>query len=258
MRCPMASADCRGPRGGRRRLGSDQRGTVMLEFALLLPVALFVVLLILQVTLLMVGRVFVHYSAQAAARTAITQLPRDLSHVGHGEPNWIMAAEGNIKFDAIQASAANALVPISGRVGGSGDEAESYAVAMSEYLTRRGATTPHWVDNLLADRYRYAHANTEVTLMSVEQSSSSQSPSYEALGGGAYEFGPRDAVGVQVRHRLNLSIPYVRAMFADGSNGDGASSRHYTTVTARTTLTNQGDLRDLPPAPDLPRRERDN
>lgn len=230
----------------------------MLEFALLLPIALFVVLLLLQVTLLMVGRVFTQYAATAATRTAIVQLPRDLADRGHGGPNWIVASEGNVKHDAIHAAASHALLPVAGRVSGSGGDGARYAQAMADYLTRAGGDVPAWVDNLLADRYRYAFANTAVDLLIVEQADADSTPTFDLLPAGwPHQFGPRDAVTVRVRHRLNLSIPYVKAIFADGETGDGRDRNHYTTVSARSTLTNKGDTRDLPPPPALPRRERD-
>lgn len=242
--------------GHRGRCAGDERGTVMIEFALLLPVAMFLVLLLVQVTLLMVGRAFVHYSAQAAVRSATVQVPRDLGDMPGQQPNWIHTGRGDAKFDAIHAAAAQAIIPVSGRIAGTGDDAESYAGAMADYFQRSGRDVPRWVDTLLAERHRYAMQHTEVDLLRVEQSPGG-TIAYRALGRGmAHAYAPREPVAVRVTHRLVLPVPYVKMMFADGSIGEGATASHYTTVVARSTLNNKGDRRDLPPAPSLPRRER--
>jgi hypothetical protein len=59
-----------------RRLHQDQGGGVQsLSFVLTLPVFVWVMLMIVQVSQLMIGTIVVHYAAQAAARAAIVWIP---------------------------------------------------------------------------------------------------------------------------------------------------------------------------------------
>ena len=46
-------------------------GTATLEFCMVIPIVLFLILLLVQSTLLMVGNQFVHYAAFAATRSAV-------------------------------------------------------------------------------------------------------------------------------------------------------------------------------------------
>ncbi|MCG8508931.1 MAG: hypothetical protein MI741_06840, partial [Rhodospirillales bacterium] len=70
---------------------------------------------------------------------------------------------------------------------------------------------------------------------------------------GSYEFGPNDAVTMEVKHKLNLSVPFVRVIWADGRHGLSTGEGAYAEVTARTTLTNQGIDHELPEETTLPR-----
>ena len=62
---------------------SGQDGVAMIEFALVLPVALILVLFMAQSALLMVGHLCVHYSAYCAARAAIVYVP-----LGRRSSSW--------------------------------------------------------------------------------------------------------------------------------------------------------------------------
>jgi hypothetical protein len=239
-------------RGGRGRLAATREaGTATVEFALVFPIVLFLMLTLIQTTLLMAGNLFVHYSAFAATRSAITQIPRDLRGLGGEGPNAVIAV-GSAKLEAIRRSAYFAVVPACGRLESAGIATDDFVGGLRRYFASSGQAVPRWVDTLAADRLRYAAANTTVqlleTLVVLGHVQFNELPAREE-----FVFGPKDPVTVRVRHRLNLSIPYARALFADGRHDTAVGRGAYADVTAQFTLTNEGFDPALPPPPPLPR-----
>jgi len=229
----------------------ETAGTATVEFCLVFPIVLFLCLVLVQSTLLMVGNQFVHYAAFAATRSAIVYVPQDYAF--EGEPrNVINPAQGRTKFDAIRAAAYLALVPVSGRLADSPESLRTsdYVSGLHDYFDSYGTQTPRWVDTLAADRLRYAAAHTDVTVWH-SQVMGNDVQWFQIEPGQYYVFGPHDPITVHVRHKLNLSVPYVRALFADGEHPDGRGM--YALVEAQYTLTNEGIDPTLPPAPELPR-----
>ena len=235
-----------------RRALRAESGVATVEFCMVLPILMFLILLLVQSTLLMVGNQYVHYAAFAATRSAIVYIPQDYSL--NGEPcNEIIPEEGFPKFDAIRASAYLAVAPVCGRLEDSSEElrAEQYADGLRDYFTHYGRDVPRWVDTLAADRLRYAAENTEVTILLTDVVDDSVEFDDTALL--THTFGPREPITVLVEHKLNLSVPYVRALFADGDLDGGG---RYALVTAQYTLTNEGVNPYLPDRPEIPREER--
>lgn len=240
--------------GGIRRLFRGcERGTATIEFALVFPILLVLILLLAQVTLLMVGNLYVHYAAFAATRAAIVQIPRETAN----EPiNMIWPSEPGLdKYQAIHRAAIFALVPVSGRVsdgnGSAGDVSPAaYVDALRDHFDQGQGDRPAWVDTLAEDKVRYAASNTDITLLVYDEND--QDGGFEALQG-VHTFGPRDPVTVRVEHRFNLAVPYVRFFFADGrydtDDGEGA----YAIIEAQTTLTNQGVPPEMPEPPAIRR-----
>ena len=72
---------------GRRRTTGDA-GTAAIEFVLVFPIALTIVLVMIQSMLLVTQNIVVHYSAYIAARAAIVQVPRKVSYI---EPRNVVA-----------------------------------------------------------------------------------------------------------------------------------------------------------------------
>jgi len=257
LRGSVAAEPAGRSRWGRFRGRVDsERGVATLEFMLVFPFLMFLIMLLLQTMLVMVGQVYVHYAAFAATRAAIVQVPADYSSgrwfQRTGEPrNEIDLRRGSPKFDAVHRAAAYAVVPVSGRDAGGFYDEGAYTAALDDYFAATGRESPNWVDRLAGPRLGYAADNTWVALMDAEVSNNAVSFSPMA---GRVTIGPRDPVTVRVRHHLNLSIPYTRMIFADGTHqtqdGDGA----YTAVEAQYTLTNEGLNANLPPLPELPRR----
>lgn len=226
-------------------------GTATLEFVLILPILLFLVLTLAQTTLLMGANVFIHYAAFAATRSAIVYIPSDQNYLE--PPNAIMLDDESPKYTAIRRAAVFSLVPIAGRLRTRDVvDADAFTTAVSQYYTLYGRQVPSWVDQLLADRLRYADANTRVALIEI-RSQGDQIVTYEMAAGSLATVGPRDPITVRVVHQQNLAMPYIGMIFEDGRLDDAHGGNRYSTVAAQYTLTNEGIVDWLPPPPPLRR-----
>lgn len=235
-----------------RTLAGDADGVATIEFTLVFPVLLFLMMILTQTTLLMGGNLFVHYSAFAAARTAIVQIPENyLSDA----PNIYTHTEGGEKHDAIARSAIFAVLPVSGRMEQDSSMVvpDDVVTGLTDYYAAYGDGQPNWIDTLVADRLRYAAANTTVSV-ALPEVQPDDTVQYLPLGvGQTHTFAARDAVTVQVAHRFNLSTPWVnRVLFADGQQD--AANGYYRDIWAEYTLTLEGIRDDMPPQPSLPRQ----
>ncbi len=232
---------------------SDQKGTATIEFVLVLPVLIVLVLLLIQTMLMMVGNVFVHYAAYAAARVAVVQIPRDLSESGDGDVNFIRAEEGNEKFDRIQSAAASAVMPVSGPLGGNSVEATRLRTGLQAYFRAYEVSPPNWVSRLAPKRMDYAIEHTRVTLSKIDDTG--DTVRFDELAPGEIaEFSPKEPIGVEVAHRLHLSIPYVGVIFADGTHDTADGPAGYSVIRATSMLSNEGFGTELPEPPPVPRR----
>jgi len=228
-----------------------ESGVATVEFVLVFPIVMFLALLLLQSTLAMVGNAMVNYAAFTATRAAIVWVPHD--NVSLFEPrNTIIPEQGHAKFDRIRAAAVFAVVPVSGRLDASDYPADEFRDGIEDLFTQSGRTPPNWVDTMAAQRVHYAAQNTDITLLEAEVLGDSVEFD-QITGSSPYEVGPRDAISVRVDHRLNLAVPYVRGIFADGEHTTADGPGGYTDVRAQYTLTNEGIDTNLPPLPDLPR-----
>jgi hypothetical protein len=234
----------------KRQTLARSRGTATIEFALVVPIVLVLVLLLLQFTLLMVGNIFVHYAAYAATRTAITQIPQDYDN-GVEPSNVFLAGSSSVKYRLIQRAAAAALVTVSGRLESGQQDADAFAAAVGGYFDAAGVSRPRWVETLAADRWRYAHANTDITVLIADAPEGGAVTFAPVLG--VHQFGPIDPVTVRVEHKFFLSVPYVSGFFADGQVDEGQGSGRYAMIQAQYTLPNLGLSKNLPPRPSLRR-----
>jgi len=225
---------------------TDSSGTATIEFALVFPILLFMMLMLTQTTTLMAGNIFVHYSAYAATRTAIVQVPTEYSD---DQANRFTADPGHIKYDTIQRAAALALVPVGGRETEAVDSgtAEAFVNGLKQHYQAYGLNPPVWIDNFAADRLRYTLANTRVILSWYDDGTFIEIPD-----GGSHRYEARDPIATRVVHKLNLAVPYANRIYADGIHGDGPG--RYRLVSARYVLTNEGVRDEMPPTPTVPRR----
>jgi len=218
-----------GARGRRRARSQD--GGAMVEFALVLPFAVALVLLLAQASFLMVGHLCVQYSAYCAARTAIVAIPDDLMQFS-GEPQNFVALEFNdsIKQNRIHRSAAWAVMPVSCSV------AEQQAASMpelveglDEFFTAYQKPVPGWVKANLQRKWQYAMDHTFVDLD-------------PPISGDLY--GEAEDVHVSVRHTFYLSVPVARTIFAaldeDAVELDIGTGEYGLIMRASCVLTNEG------------------
>ncbi len=232
----------------KKLLGNDD-GTAMMEFALVLPFLLFMMLLLAQVTLISAGNVQVHYAGYAATRTAVTQIPQDHSARSGSAANVITAAESDAKYDMIHRAGALACVPISGRATGGSVNTEAYLQGLRDYFASLNRAAEPWVAEPLKDRVRYAFNHTFISV-GTTRINGDGTVSFVALSDGeSHTFAPREPMTVRLQHELDLAVPYVRAFFADGSHESG----RFAIVVAQYTLINEGDPTELPEEPILQR-----
>lgn len=272
--CVLALAACgrvcwviRGRSARRRSLASDQEGTAAVEFILVLPVALFVILLLAQTTFLFSGNLYVHYAALAATRAAIVQIPVSPDDAIPSTRNVYIAGEGNAKHDLIRRAAVVAVWPVSGAATEGTTPTDDILEGLRAHFTAYDKEPPAWIDNLAADRLRYADANTTIKVMPTDVITDNGQPTLrftELADGATHTFGPKDAITVRVTHNFSLTVPIVRAVYASSSPPTASASARYvywqnapreayTVITAQYTLSNEGVDPELPPAPELPR-----
>ena len=229
----------------------DEDGTATIEFALVFPILLFLILVLAQTTFLMGGNIFVHYSAFAATRSAIVQIPTEYFD---DKANTYTAADGRTKHDLIWRSAVFAVMPVAGESASSTTDvaADQFVQGLRRYYEAYGKNEPAWIDALAAGRARYAAENTRITVMTPEVQPDHSVTYREIPDGSSYAFKARDPITVAVTHRFALGVPYVSRLYADGQQPGGKG--RYTTMSARYTLTNEGVRDELPPKPNVPRR----
>jgi len=243
----------------------DESGVATIEFVLVFPFLLTTVLLLLQTVLLFTGLFYVNYAAYSAARSAIVYIPVE---EGGMETNTIVPVEGNPKYDRISSAAAIAVIPVSGREAGSTGRYEArvaqYMPAMQSFYQASGQQAPGWVNNLLEARVHYAVNHTFVTLQRAEVQGDGTVTYIDVTG--QYTYAPKEAVVVEVRHEMALTVPFASRLFAATSSDTGnytTASRSintpgpeglWTAITARAVLTNEGIDRHLPERPRVPRR----
>ena len=239
---------------------SDDSGVAMIEFVLVTPILLTVTLLLIQTMLVFTGLFYVQYSAFAAARTAIVQIPT----VSTEPINEFMPSEGSDKFDAIRSAAVLGVLPVSGRESGSSVASGTLVSGIGEVYAAQGRSEPNWVNEMLGQRLNYAVNHTEIALQRVYPGENPESVRLEPVESYTL-FSPKEAIAVVVRHEFALSVPLASRVFSAvgesgtyspaGRSGDSPGPPgQWTLIEARAILTNEGIDRRLPEAPEVPRR----
>lgn len=243
----------------RQRLADDS-GVAMIEFVLVTPILLIVMLLLIQTMLVFTGLFYVQYSAFAAARTAIVQIPTASSEA----INEFYPSSSSVKYEAIRSAAVLGVMPVSGREGGSSVASSELVSGIGEVFAAQGRGEPAWVDEMLGERLNYAVNHTEIALERVFPGEGTQTVRFEPVEDYTI-FSPKEAIAVRVRHEFALSVPLASRVFsAVGESGTyspaGRNSESpgppglWTLIESRAILTNEGIDRRLPEAPPVPRR----
>jgi len=205
---------------GRR---TAEGGTAVVEFAMLFPIAVMVLMIMVQLSLLMQGNVVINYAAYAAARSAVVQIPQD--YVGEGR-NELAVGPAGWKMDRIRRAAVLALTPIGGRVPAE-DEGLAIQADLRLLYDQAGEQPRAGLGQAFAEKFTYCNERTRILEVGPPA--------------GNDRFEPLQAVRVVVEHDLVLSVPFARAIFADGSFQDADGATHYyTTVETHYQLTNEG------------------
>ena len=213
-----------------------QSGVAILEFVMVMPIALFLVLMMAQSALLLVGHMTVNYASYCAARSAIVIVPLDRTDVT-GEPPNVLDMDAHhdytAKHDAIRQAAIWAVLPISSSsrrlADGGSDVLEK---GLQEIFDTYGrGQVPRWMFRLLERKLTYADEYTEVWL------------DEPANGSGFY--GDGEVLVTYVRHTFYLSIPYAGRLYSllDSFHGVelGFGPGEYgMEITASCGLTNEG------------------
>lgn len=231
---------------------SDARGTTSIEFALVFPILLTLCLLLTQTMMMMAGNMYIHYAAFQATRHATMEVPQDYTDRGDLGANYYSPGSSSIKHERIRRAAYMAMVPVAGQLGSSGGAGSAeMTTSMTSLFSAYGASEPAWVSSMLAAKVAYAEANTEIELLETLVHPDDD-VTFDPLPENPYRFGVRDVITVRVIHKLNLGVPVVSRLFADGNNGAKGPGR-YSLITARATLTNEGVPTALPEKPDIDR-----
>ncbi|MEM1445724.1 MAG: TadE family protein [Planctomycetota bacterium] len=251
-----------------RRVTGDE-GTATIEFALVFPVLLVMILALIQTTFAFTGVLFVNYAAFAAARTAIVEVPRDL-----GAPEGVNEVVGvnSQKRENIRSAAAFALMPVSGPGNGAGlGSGDTVGDAVDAIYTAEGLDAPRWSQSLVDRRLAYALEHTDVELRALgevppqpdvffEQSIGIAGTEFgyvvspNATSGARFRYGPRDPIQVVVRHRFHLSVPFVGRLFGNGTHSVDGAATPYRVIESDFMLTNEGIWRALPDESTVERR----
>jgi hypothetical protein len=213
----------------RARSRSEDGGAIV-EFALVLPFAMSLVLLLAQSSFLMVGHLCVQYSAYCAARTAIVAIPDDLSRFGGEVQNYVDPLQDNsVKHGRILRSAVWAVMPISCSAKEQAPASKPELLdGLDEFFTAYGKSTPPWVRANLERKWKYAMDHTFVELST-------------PVSGDLY--GEAEDVRVSVRHTFYLSVPIASKIFYELDDGVELKigiGEYGLYMRATCTLTNEG------------------
>jgi hypothetical protein len=213
------------------RVRREQAGTAAIEFALVFPIALMIVLVMIQSMLVVTANLAVHRAAYDAVRAAITWVPEKVSYE---EPrNVVGDPDSSAKFHRVRSAAVYAVMAISaGKPGaggaGSAGSAGTIADGIRTFFERSGKIPPRWVETMLEPKFQYAWDFTEVTL-------------FPPANGAIY--GDHEDLSVRVRHVIYLAVPYANRIF--GQELAGGSGDYGTEAEATYALTNQGIEDDI-------------
>ena len=226
------------PQAARESLVAGENGRSAIEFLLLLPIVLSILLLILETALMVQAKFVVNYAAFCAVRSAIVWIPADApggearNHIERTNPN-------SDKMQKIWRSAAFACVSISPHFSSSLVDRTGISDAsddQKEAVERIAAFFPSDGDGNVADSFKnrlaygFDSANTKIEIVA-------ESGSHDQNAG---DYGDHDPVTVRVTHRFYLGIPLANRLMGT-SFAVGPGSGFYYPITEQYTLLNEGE-----------------
>lgn len=222
----------------RETLVGGENGRSAIEFLLLLPIVLSILLLILEVALMVQAKLVVNYAAFCAVRSAIVWIPADApggearNHIDRTDPD-------SDKMQKIWRAAAFACVSISPHYSSSLVDRTGISDASDDQkdaVERIAAFFPSHGDGNVADSFRnrlaygFDSANTTIEIIA-------ESGSHDQSAG---DYGDHDPVTVKVTHRFYLGIPLANRLMGT-SFGAGPGSGFYYPISEQYTLLNEGE-----------------
>jgi hypothetical protein len=215
-------------RGVRRRLDGEA-GTAIIEFALILPIILFIGLVLIQSSLLMGGFVAVNYGSYAAARSAIVMIPASTNTEPRNVVIDTIGAGASPKVNRIWGAALWPLLPTGdGGYERNGQGAAVLTDGLDDLLGAYGGRLPDWAEERLGAKLGYVQDHTRVELA-------------PPINGDVYD--DNEDLRIELRHDLYLSIPYAARFFAaidDSRSVDLGGGKYAVEVTVQCRLTNEG------------------
>ncbi|MCE5276736.1 MAG: TadE family protein [Planctomycetaceae bacterium] len=219
----------RGARVAGVSIAADEGGGAMLEFVMVLPIALMLVLLMIQSSLLMVGNVCVHYAAYCAARTAVVTVPL---YAGADEPHNFVGLSPSAKTERIRRAAVWAVTPVSCSSPDLPPRDAELNAPLANLFDEYGAAAPTWIGEIISRKRQYADRYTSIQLD-------------DPAAGRQTLYADNENIAVTVQHTFYLSVPYAGWLFAkmdsdNRQNLDFGAGELGLVIRARQVLTNEG------------------
>jgi len=225
-----------------RTARSAAGGAVVVEFALALPIAMVLSLIMAQSALLMSGNLCVHYAAYCAARSAIVQIPLDVSD---DEPaNVLDDGYRSVKLRRVRSAALWAVMPIcpASPLLDSDPRGQTLAEGLEEFFGAHWQNPPAWVGSgYLGRKFAYADEYTDVTMMR-RIGGVGETIEYVELTY-PYTYMAHEEVRVEIDHVFYLAVPYAARIFAalDGGTDLDLGAGHYgLEIRAACSMPNEG------------------
>lgn len=209
-----------------------EEAAAVLEFTLVFPLFLMIILIIWQLLLLVNASQVVSYAAFSAARSAIVVIPMKLGSEG---ANQLLGEQSSQKMATIRQAAAIACTPISppitewakssGLLGGIGSLTGGLAglsdtASLAVLVGSAGLNAGRAVQKSF-----YASQFTDVEIAGANER------------GAFVENAP---ITVKVAHKFFLNVPYANRLFSDSLFAGFGLGGFQRTLTAQYTLTNEG------------------
>lgn len=220
-------------------LVAGENGRSAIEFLLLLPIVLSILLLILEVALMVQAKFVVNYAAFCAVRSAIVWIPADAPG-GEARNHIDRTDSSSDKMQKIWRAAAFACVSISPHYSSSLVDRTGISDASDDQkdaVERIAAFFPSDGDGNVADSFKnrlaygFDSANTTIEIVAESGGSHDQN---------AGDYGDHDPVTVRVTHRFYLGIPLANRLMGT-SFGAGPGSGFYYPISEQYTLLNEGE-----------------
>jgi hypothetical protein len=220
-----------------------EEGAATLEFALVLPIALMIVLVMIQASLLMGGNLCTHYAAFCAARSAIVNVPRNFADE---PPNIVGDAASSSKVRRIQMAAVWAVMPVScTQKDGPSVNASNLQDALSAVFAGGAGGAPGWINQDMGRRLAYAQDHTTVEMDPPTGQAPPGAGPINPLPPKNGAYAPGEDLRIRVKHDFYLSVPYAARIFSqvtgDGMQLDFGQGQYALTIRADCTLTNEGE-----------------